>query len=146
MTLATGDDHLLRVTAGQRMAQPWLRQLPEQGALAEILATHGRRNQQTAQQRFARYLLQLPNQALTVGVASEQPIAGRPYRLSFGATETLEQLHLQLGARAQLQGEQRLPFQAEAQAALRFIGGKTAAGRQTQVSQVIQIGHGAGSR
>ncbi|MOA09880.1 hypothetical protein D3C78_1297400 [compost metagenome] len=128
------------------MSQPRLRQLPEQGALAVILAVDGSRNQQTAEHGFVRHLLQLPDQALTVGVASEQPVTGRPQCLSFRATETLLQLHVQLGATIQPQGKQRLPFQAEAQAAIGFIGGKTTACRQTQGSQVIQIGHGSGSR
>ncbi|MNN06050.1 hypothetical protein D3C81_1188290 [compost metagenome] len=144
MTLTTGDDHLLWVAAGQGMPQPWLRQLPEQGALAAILAVDGSRNQQTTEHSLIRHVLQLPDQALTVGVAGEQPVTGRPHRLPFGVTEALQQLHVQLGATIEPQGEQRLPFQAEALAALRFISGKTTAGRQVQGSQVIQIGHGGG--
>ncbi|MNC09587.1 hypothetical protein D3C75_572120 [compost metagenome] len=78
MTLAVGDEHLLRVAAGQGMPQPRLRQLPEQGALAVILAADGGRNQQAAGHGFVRHVLQLPDQALTVGVASEQPVTGHP--------------------------------------------------------------------
>ena len=128
------------------MPEPRLRQLPEQRALAVILAADGGRNQQTAEHGFVRHVLQLPDQALTVGVAGEQPVTGCPQRLPFTATEMLLQLHVQFGATHQPQGEQRLPLQSETQVALRFISGKTTACRQTQGSQVIQIGHGSGSR
>ncbi|MNL24532.1 hypothetical protein D3C87_1459670 [compost metagenome] len=128
------------------MPQPRLRQLPEHGALAVILAADGSWNQQTAGHGFVRHILQLPGKTLAVGVASEQPVTGRPQCLPFRSTETLLHLHVQLGATIQPQGGQRLPFQAEAQAAIGFISDKTTACRQTQGSQVIQIGHGSGSR
>src|SRR5690606_34713820 len=38
MTFAATDDHVLRIADGQGLTEPGLRQLPEQGALAAILA------------------------------------------------------------------------------------------------------------
>ncbi|MNG38856.1 hypothetical protein D3C84_1267070 [compost metagenome] len=60
--------------------------------------------------------------------------------------EALFYLHLQRGLASQAQLNQRLPFKAETQAAFGFISYKTAFCRQGQGSQVIQSGHGSGSR
>ena len=147
MTLAATDDHLLRITAGvSDCAQPRLRQLPEQRAFATILADDFGSDQQPAEQCFGGGFIEMPGQALAGRVTGKQPITGRPDGLTVGMAEALLYLHMQLGLASQAQLDQRLPFKAEAQAAFGFISYKTAACRQGQGSQVIQIGHGSGSR
>ena len=146
MALAVTDHHLLRVAAGQRRAQPGLRQLPEQGAFAAVFTSHFGADQQTAEQRFSGWLIELPEQLLTVRIACEQPVTGRPQRLPHGQCVTLVELDRAFAQAIEAQANQRLPVQAQAQTAFSGIGYQLAARRQGQGSQVIQIGHGSGSR
>ena len=52
LALAVGDDQMLGVTGVERFAKPWLRQLPEQGALADVLLRIRPHYQQTTEQRL----------------------------------------------------------------------------------------------
>ncbi|MNO89155.1 hypothetical protein D3C76_806310 [compost metagenome] len=122
VTLAAADDHLLWITARQRIAQPRLWQLPEQGAFATIAASRIGRNQQAAEQGFGRRFIELPDQTLAGRVASEQPITGSPESLAARKTEAFLHLQPQLGFAGQAQIYQRLAFEAEAQPVFGFIG------------------------
>ncbi len=146
MTLALADDHLLRIAACQRSAEPRLWQLPEQRALAAIFASHFGAHQQATEQRFGRRLIQLPGQLLARRIPREQPVTGRPQRLPGRQREALIDLDRPLGLPIKAQADQRLPVQAQAQTAFGCISDQLTARRQGQGSQVIQIGHGSGSR
>ncbi|MNE46873.1 hypothetical protein D3C80_1412430 [compost metagenome] len=71
VALAVADLHLLRIYPGNRLAQPRLRQLPEQCALAQVLARLFTGQQQATGQRLRQHFGQVPGQALAGRIARQ---------------------------------------------------------------------------
>lgn len=126
------DLHLLRVDARERLAEPGLRQLPEQAALTQVLALARGADQQATVQRLRWRLIQLPGQALTTGVTGEQPVANGPQGLLHTVAGTVFKLNLQGLATLQAHTHQRAAFQHQTQMAIAFIGAEATPARQGQ--------------